>query len=314
MAHHGIIATILLLALSAAAQTAHPTFTDEVGNFGVRRDARVWPLPETITRDLRSPDDRVRLGALDLVGLTDKQAHSATWGRTSPATVTGRKVVSPDQVTLTYASLGADATQYAILAVFLYESQLTFAAVAAPTPQGGWRRIATFDCWCKYEMVLAKDVLSEFVSLQLAPVWTSPGPQRFELVLRASGGGTGIYVMNEAHFRVFNGELRRVMDFVSRSRSCVQTGPPPRTCTLQVGWFVPASVDGRSARVLVQGQGQYFAGKMADAEHNAPGLENRSLRSRTCRTYVWNDSAFRYEPGSAASPCTAQAAEVGHVP
>jgi hypothetical protein len=33
-------------------------------------------------------------------------------------------------------------------------------------------------------------------------------PQRQELALRASGGGTGIYTQNEAHFRLFHGELR----------------------------------------------------------------------------------------------------------
>ena len=131
------------------------------------------------------------------------------------------------------------------------------AAVAAPAHRGGWKRLTTLECWCKYELYSGRDALCTFVSL--IPVsGSSTPPEHYELVLHASGGGTGIYVRNEAHFRVRDGELRRVIAFASRQRSC----PPsvPQKCTLEAREFVLPR-NGTSDATVIERRGEYVQSK-----------------------------------------------------
>jgi hypothetical protein len=146
---------------------------------------------------------------------------------------------------------------------------MTYAAVGVAAPSG-WERVAAFDCWCKYEMNSGGDALGEFVQLRAAPQRSPTTSQRYELVLRASGGGTGIYTQDEAHFRLFHGELRRVLSFVSESRSC----PAPNECTLEKRWFRPTGVHGQAGGVLVESRGRYAAGNGESIEASARELEN----------------------------------------
>jgi len=206
--------------------------------------------------------------------------------------------MKPDEVRLSYAALGSDATQYAVVAVL--SGQMTYAAIVAPTDPNRWTRIAVADCWCKYELT-GQDVLHEFVGLHPAPGFIPRELQPFELVLRASGGGTGIYVQNEVHFRIRNRELRQVMSFVSRRRSCVPTDPQQK-CDLEARWFVPAMVRGKSGGILVEGRGEYGPDKTL----NVRELEDRHLRHTSCREYAWNDARFRYEPIAQSTSCNQQ--------
>jgi len=276
-----------------------PTFQEEVGYLSIRRDLRVWDKPETVTIGLRSPNEAVRLQALSLLGVTDEESHEPLWSDKTPGTRIGQRVVTPDQVKLIYASLGDDATQYAILAVLLRSKQLTLAAVAAPDYRGGWKRLATLECWCKYELYSGRDALSTFVSL--IPVsGSSTPPEHYELVLHASGGGTGIYVRNEAHFRVRDGELRRVIAFVSRQRSC----PPsvPQNCTLEARDFVLPR-DGTSDATAIERRGEYVRNKN-DSELSTDDFGFSHLAAdEQCREYHWNDAKFTYQPTGSMRPC-----------
>jgi hypothetical protein len=291
-----ILLLLLCSAFAATGQTA-PAFQEEVGYLDVRRDHVEWPSPESVAAQLRSRDDTVRLNALHLIGLTEKQAHHPVWAQTSANKVIGEKVVTPDQIQLTYAALGDDTTEQAIIALLDSDGQMTYAAVGVPTSKG-WERIAAFDCWCKYEMYSGRDTLDQFV--QLVPAPGSPLSPRYELALRASGGGTGIYTQNEAHFRLFHHSLRRVLSFVSDHRSC---DPTTNECTVERRWFYPTAVESGVGGVLVESSGRYSLKRTAAAEAPVRALENRFLGAATCRVLKWNERTFEYQPSSAVEAC-----------
>ena len=292
-----IISVLLLVSLSAAARGLNSAATADLDYLYVSRQHAQWPSPESLATDLRSKDQGARLKALRLLGFTEQQAHVKIWTPTQPAKVAGEAVVTPDQIELAYAALGEDASQQAILAVQTSQAQITFAAVAVPTPQG-WERVATFECWCKYEMYLGQDALAEFVQLRPAPEPGPASPEHFELILRASGGGTGIYTQDEGHFRLYHGELRRVMSFVSRHLSC-----PPTPCRLEKRWFYTTGFGNVMGGVLVEGRSTYASDNQPPVSHFVRDLENRTLQEISCSTYKWDEQSFRYEPLAVTDPC-----------
>jgi hypothetical protein len=288
-----VVSLLLLISLSAAAQESIPAPAKDSGYLVIRHEHVQWPTPELLVNDLHSKDDKVRLQALRLLGFAEQETHTTIWGQTSPTKVIGEAVVTPDQIELEYAALGEDATQQVILAVQASQKQSTFAAVAAPKPHG-WERIAVFDCWCKYEMYLA-----ESVQVRPTPEPSPRTPEHFELILRASGGGTGIYTQDEGHFRIRDNELRDVMSFVSRRRSC----PPSEPCKIERRWFYPTAFGNVMGGVLVEGRGSYASANPPLVDYSLRDLEAGMLREVTCSTYRWDQQSFQYEPFSAANPC-----------
>jgi hypothetical protein len=285
------LAWLLTICVCAAAQDQKPVF-EEVGYLGLFHSLASWTSPESVARDLRSPDDTVRLKALYLLGLPDKNTRQPIYATTQDGStkLIGQKVVSPDQIDLRYAALGSDSTQQAILAVQV--SQMMYAAVAIPRAQG-WERVALFDCWCKYDMANA---LGEFLEIRSAPGGTQG---RSELVLRSSGGGTGIYTQDEAHYRLYDGTLRRVMSFVSRKKSCPPTDPPPKRCSVEYRWFYGVG----SGAVLLEATGGFPVDNVPPAAFSLPDFQSRYATSLTCKQYVWNEKEFRYDRASRQTPC-----------
>ena len=289
---------VIFMMRSAAAQAS--AISEVTGYLDVSREHAAWPSPESLVRDLHSKDDGVRLNAFHLLGLSDERAHVKIWSQTSPSEVIGEAVVTPDQIELRYASLGEGSNQHAVLALQITQTQNILAAVAIPKA-GGWERIAAFDCWCKYEMYVGQDALAESVQIRPAPETGPTTPQHFELVLRASGGGTGIYTQDEGHFRIFRGELRCVMSFVSRHLSCDPTGRPPG-CDMERRWFYPTVFGNVPGGVIVEGRAS-FPQSTLEVEHSIRDLENRYVREVTCVTYQWDSEAFHYERFKATDPC-----------
>ncbi|MBZ5512634.1 MAG: hypothetical protein LAN70_15905 [Acidobacteriia bacterium] len=294
---------VLLVSAVAVAQEPKPAVGEEVGYLGMRREHVRWPTPESVARDLRSSDEQTRLNAFHLLGLTDQQVQLAVWSQTSPSQIVGNKVATPDQVRLAYAALGEDATQQAILAVQISEAQTTAVAIATPADRQ-WKRVAAFVCWCKYEMYVDRDALTEFVQLHPAPQPGPATPQHFELVLRASGGGTGIYTQDEAHFRMHGGELRRVLSFVCRRRSCDQTAPAQRWCAIEKRWFYTTAVGNEPGGILAEARGKFASDNQPLVQWSVRDLENRYLQRPTCTSFKWNAGEFRYERlRSTPNPC-----------
>jgi hypothetical protein len=247
-----------------------------------------------VLRDLRSADEQVRLGALKLAGLEDQQAHETVWSQSheSPSKIIGQAVVTPVRAELIYASLGKDADQQAIVAFEVPSHRSTFLAVALQKGQQ-WERIAAISCWCKYDMAPAQDALAEFVSLHAAPEPAPAKPPHYELLVRSSGGGTGIYTQYEAHFRVYRNDLRSVLNFVSAYRSNDPTGRGPHWVYLERRWF---TLNGDAGGILVEAKGKFPAQRTPEIQWTVNALQDMHLQQVSCRSYRWNVEEFRYEP------------------
>jgi hypothetical protein len=212
-------------------------------------------------------------------------------------------VVTPDRIELSYAAFGEDARQEAVVALEADQKQMIFAAVAVPTANG-WERIGTFDYWCKYEMYHGGNALGESVELRPAPELGLEVPAHFELVLRASGGGTGIYMQDEGHFRVYQGELRLVITFVSRERTC---DPTSAGCDVERRWFYPSAFGSLAGGTLVTARGRFPSDKAPEVLWALRDLEDRFLGTATCVAYTWNAQSFQYVPSPSADPCKPRA-------
>jgi hypothetical protein len=280
---------ILLPAVGFASQRASAaTYAAESGYIEINHKHERWPSPEKLTADLRSSDDAIRLKALLLLGFTEDQAYYEVWSQTSPTKTLGKRVVTADQVQVTYASLGEDLTQDAILELYISQRSDTFVAIAKAAG-GVWERIATSDCWCRYEI----NPLAEFVQLSQSPDFDGTKPPTYELVLRASGGGSGLYQQDEERFRVRDGELRKIMAFSRRSRNC-NNGPPGYDCRLELRWFGPENVEGDIKYVLIEAYG-IIPGNAPAAIWSFRELEDRDLKRFSCISFQWDAKRFRYE-------------------
>jgi hypothetical protein len=236
-----------------------------------------------LLENLRAKDYEIRDRALSLVGV--------------PQTTEFASFDLPEETELRYADLGVDGTQQAIIGVRRHA--MLYGAVAA---RGGsrWHRIAAFSCWCKYE---SGDLLAGFIRIQ-----AGPGVGQ-ELVLRASGGGTGVYSEQQAHFRYHQGELHLVFAFVSRHRNCDPTEPEPHSCEVERRWFYVNYWDSVPGAVLVESRLRLFP--ETDPEPKFTSLRELELthaQEFSCKTYKWDKEKFRYEPFVAPNPCNLRTA------
>ena len=282
------------LAVILPGQTPQPPAHQEIGSLELNYERAAWTTPESVAASLRSSDDQERRKGFLLLGLTDKQFLVNDWSNTNPSHMVGQHVAIPDQVRLTYAALGADATLGAILAVQL--SQYVYAAVAIPK-QTRWTRVGLSGCWCKYEVLGDTDVLTRTVLLSPFSISGPASPQRFELGIRSSSGGTGIYVQTEVHFRVFGDRLRPILSFESRHRSCDPTERPPG-CEVAATLFYSTVTEGPYAEggvVLIESRGHWTASDPpADGVNLLPDSESRFLKPTSCKTYRWDEERFAY--------------------
>jgi hypothetical protein len=253
---------ILLLAWwCMVASAAQQPSWERIGELRVNRTHAEWTSPESLVRDLRSQDKAVRLKALRLVGADANEEFFADAG--------------PDEIELRYVSLGEGRTKQAI--VLVEASSYDYAAVAVPS-LNAWERIAVFECWCKYEDTL----LDDFVRVE----YTNHGIP--DLIIRASGGGTGVYEQTEARFALQGGEQRKVLSFISRRRTCpVGTD----TCVYEQRWF-------RSGQ-LVEANATFESELNVDWDLAIA----RNFKSITCTAYKWDAASFAYKRSGAAHPC-----------
>ncbi len=251
---------LVLLGLScmvASAQQRHSW--ERIGALRVNRTHAAWTSPELLVRDLQSQDKAVRLKSLRLVGVDANEELFADAG--------------PQEIELRYASLGGGRTKQAI--VMVEASSYAYAAIAVPSVNA-WERIAVFECWCKYENTL----LDDFVRVE----YTYHGIP--DLILRASGGGTGLYEQTEVHLALLGGEMRKALSFISRRRDCAIGN----TCLYEHRW--------------------YRSGQLVEAKANLESdlndwdlADSRNFKSITCTAYKWDAASFTYVRSGAAHPC-----------
>jgi hypothetical protein len=143
--------------------------------------------------------------------------------------------------------------------------------------------------------------MDEFVRIVRAP---EPNVERFELVLRASGGGSGLYHQDEIHFRLFRGEMKAVLSFESRLAN-YHLGIEKPFLEIQRRWFHP---DFERGGFLVEGHANLWPGTFPQFEgsvyeDSTRDLESRHLGNLTCRVFRWNKEAFRYQPAGLLKSC-----------
>ena len=225
----------------------------EANSLESRYDRTTWESPEALLRELRSDSSQMRSLALRLIGYFDDQQDGET----------------PDlsEIQLRYAPIGEDATMQAIVRVTI-NNVIAHVAVAVVSGSS-WERIAAFECWCKYEQT----PLETFLSVRPASVTNRSWS---ELVLHASGGGTGAYVQSEAHFRVRNGGLKRVLSFENRFREC--SIEARERCSTARRWM--------SASTLVE-----------------QIKTDPYPQTTTCAAYIWDDKVFLYRRVGTAAKC-----------
>jgi hypothetical protein len=267
----------------------------EFGQLSMVSGNAAWPNPESVVRDLHSSNEEVRSKALSAVGVS-AALRRKLWHRDDGTSVYA--VNAAEQVELRYAALGSDDSQQAIVAVQIGDS--AFVTVATPVGNG-WKRVGQFNCWCKYD---TNRLLDEFMEVRRAP---EPNVYRFELVLRASGGGSGMSSQDEAHFRYHDGEMKPVITFMSR-RASFHLGMPKPYLEMQRRWFHTDLGTNLGTSVLVEGHadlspGTYLEIEASTYEASVRDLESRRLGPLRCRTYKWNEETFRYEPAGNAGPC-----------
>lgn len=217
----------------------------------------------------------------------------------SPTSMPVLATVRPEQIELRYAALGSDDTQQAILAIQVGDQG--YVAVATPKANG-WELVAQSGCWCKYDMTRFLDELVEIVK--------APEQGRFELVLRASGGGSGLSSQSEAHFRLFRGDMKSVISFQSRhaDANLHEAGTPPAPVfEIERRWF-HTDYEGRG--ILVEGKAilkfdNFPAIEVNTYEGSVRDIESRHLGVLSCRPYKWNSKTFQYEPAGPPSRCGA---------
>jgi hypothetical protein len=240
-----------------------------------------WPTPETLIKELRSTDDQVRLKALELLGVRESKVPVPADPKTgSPATVIVKEV---EESELRYATLGPGDDQQAIVAANIGSD--LYGAVVVQTPKG-WQRIANFYCWCRYE---DGDLLAGFIQVEYAD-------SAYELVVHASGGGTGLYAQSEFRFRIHHGELKTVLSFTNQYRECRYAVSGKGSCDGERRWF-REGVDGG---VLVESK---FGFPIAEEGYSISQLELLHAQPPRCTAYRWDAKAFQYAPSSASHRC-----------
>ena len=225
----------------------------------------IWASPERLVRDLRSTDGDIRRKALDLVGV--------------PSSYSSAKFV---EVQLRIGEMGRRHTDVAIVSLDL---DLTnwYAAVAINVGSN-WRRIGTFECWCKYE---SDDLLSQFVRLDSAQ-----GDEN-ELVVHSSGGGTGLYERTEDRFRLRGKMLRKVMSFEDLRQECLVPSKDVR-CNIERRIFSSAAEEGLS--VLIETKKTIDPAVVPDVIFREPELQIQYTAPISCKGFRWSEKEVRYVP------------------
>ena len=248
-------------------------------NYGV-------PAPQSLTRQLRSDDERTRAAALSAVGVPNQYLQRGHVGL-------------PHSIQLEFADLGSTDDLDAMLTVELDQHIVT----AILMPDGdNWHRIATvfvadsFDDPRTTPATFARTSRSEFQH------------DRYQVVFHAvAADGKGGYTENEAHLRIFNNRAVITISFTSASRDCSSaTGKhadPTGGCNVVQRWLQPDPADPDKHFNLVTATGHLSAHEATDMLGSSRIYEFAHLRSFACQPFLFSDTALRFEPTAVSGPC-----------
>jgi hypothetical protein len=284
-------------------------FTKEIGDLEARYDRAAWQSPELTLQGLRSDNDETRLKAFRLLGATDDDSHETQYGLNGEAIL----VATPWKSELLYASLGEDSTQQAVIAVQVRNLVLVAVAMASGKD---WQRIAAFRSLYPPDRTLyfygsaltGGNILANTVEIGSVP---DRGYEHAELILRAIDvplRNQALYIEYEAHFRLQGTELRRVIAFKSRVRSCggprqaeVEPSPATGSCSIERRWFyryaLPWPLENAADAIVAEARGE-FPNPGPTNDPFDTDLESRYLRPFSCEALKFSERTHQYEPVS----------------
>lgn len=240
-------------------------FLERIGMLGVNRLPATWSAPESVVRDLRSDDRAVRRRAQRLLGVNEDFFSDD-----------GAEVIG-----LQYFSQGAAGKP--VVMVRAKHGAFEYAAIAVPS-SGGWKRLAVFECFCKY------DNDPSFVDIGYGPLDYGQAV----VTVHASGGGTGDYEQTEAWFGLRDDNLVTMLSFARRKRSC----QPETPCTYRRRWFVGNQlIEGK-----ISGKGPQVA-TLPKAPSTLWESNDREINSFSCTPYEWDAVNLKYGPSGDPHPC-----------
>ncbi|AEU38114.1 hypothetical protein [Granulicella mallensis] len=249
-------------------------------NYGV-------PAPQSLTRQLRSDDDRTRAAALSAVGVPSQYLQRGHTGM-------------PHSIQLEFADLGSSDDLDAMLTVEMDQHIVT----AILMPDGdNWRRIAT---------VFVADTFQDPRTTPATFAHTTRSllqQDRYQAVFRAlATDNKGNYTENEAHLRIFNNRAVITMNFASGARDCTSASVGKRTdaaggCNIVHRWLQPDPTDPAKHFTLVTATGHLSAHEAADPLGTSRAYEDAHLRNFSCQPFLFSDVALRFEPTAISGPC-----------
>lgn len=223
---------------------------------------RLMPPPAEEDENCKTDErDKVQADALNSLGIPAKGVYSV-------------------KARLVYEDIDGDGVAEALFTVEIDGSDVVLVILKHQGDQ--WYRLPSppgFSCWCKYE----RSPLDSFVELR---GWRGPGEEQTRLiVVRASGGGTGLYERSLGMYALRGLEIKSVFDIVDERRECDW---PDGHCEskhviVEQGIGTPPSLVTREIR-----QTNDFT-KSGSGESWWAGLPVAS-----CQAYAWNASDFKF--------------------
>ena len=255
-------------------------------NYGV-------PAPQSLTRQLRTDDERTRASALSAIGAPSQYMQHGHTGL-------------PHSIQLEFAALGPEDELDAILTAEFDHHIVT----AILIPDGdNWRRIAT---------ILVADPFADVSTTPSTFAHTSRSlleHDRYRVVFHAeTTDGHGNYTQNEAHLRLINRQAVITTSFVSASRDCTvppptgkQTTPNPTAgCNVLRRWLQTDPAEPYKQFTLVTATGRLSYKEATSPLGNAEDFDASHLRNFACQPFSFSDVTLHFEPIANSAPCPAK--------
>ena len=249
------------------------------------------PAPQSLTRQLRTDDERTRAAALSAIGAPSQYLQHGHTGL-------------PHSIQLEFAALGPEDELDAILTAELDHHIVT----AILIPDGdNWRRIAT---------LFVADPFSDTSTTPSTFVRTSRSlleHDRYRAVFQAETvDAHGNYTQNEAHLRIINKQAVITTNFVSASRDC--TIPPPTGkqaspnagCNVLRRWLQADPAAPYKEFMLVTATGRLSYKEATSSIGNAEAFDASHLHNFACQPFAFSDATMHFEPTAASAPCPAK--------
>jgi hypothetical protein len=249
------------------------------------------PAPQSLTRQMRSDDDRTRAAALSAVGVPGQYLQHG-------------RAPMPRSIALDFVQLGPDDDLDAILTLEM--DQHIVSAILIPDGDN-WRRIAT---------VFVADPFSDPTNTVSTFVRTDRSllaHGRYSATFRATAfDGHGSMTENQAQLMVINKRAVITTSFVSAARDCsaasTTTGRATAAagCNVVIRYLESDTADPLKHFTLVSASGHLSTHEATGQLGSDPIFIASHVRNFSCQPFVFSDQSLHFEPSGNSAPCPAK--------